>query len=333
MQYMSKLAVFNKWLEKIMPLLTPGSVAIGVLSSSWLQSYTFLAPWVFAFMTFAGSLGSGFREMFQVLMRPLPVLVNLVILHAFMPLVAWGLGSLFFPDDIHAVTGFILAMIIPTGVSSLLWTSIYMGNMALTLSIIVIDTLLSPLLVPLGISLLLGTAVEMEMGEMVRGMFFMIVLPSLAEMTLNHVTRGRVKQTVAPALAPFSKLSMGVIVAINSSVVAPYLTQVDEKLVKTAALVFVLATCGFVVGWLVGRLFRWKRDVIVTLAFNSGMRNIGAGSVLAIAYFPPAVALPVVLGMLFQQSLAALFGQFLRVVEKEEQTAPVQAVEKRNMNM
>ncbi|MNW07750.1 hypothetical protein D3C71_2044160 [compost metagenome] len=64
-------------------------------------------------------------------------------------------------------------------------------------------------------------------------------------------------------------------------------------------------------GWLVARLFRWEQDVVVALTFNSGMRNISAGAVLAVAYFPPPVAVPVVLGMLFQQSLASLFGFLL----------------------
>ncbi|MCY9341001.1 bile acid:sodium symporter family protein, partial [Bacillus haynesii] len=42
-----------------------------------------------------------------------------------------------------------------------------------------------------------------------------------------------------------------------------------------------------------------------------GMRNISAGAVLATGFFPPQVAVPVVIGMLFQQVLAALFGHLL----------------------
>ena len=41
------------------------------------------------------------------------------------------------------------------------------------------------------------------------------------------------------------------------------------------------------------------------------MRNISAGAVLATTYFPAAVAVPVVLGMLFQQMLASFFGYSL----------------------
>lgn len=300
-----------------MPILTPSSVAIGVMAGSHLQPFAFLSPWIFAFITFAGSLGSGFGEFARVLARPLPLLVNLLILHAFMPLVAWGAALLFYPDDIHVVTGLILAAVIPTGISSFLWTSIYMGNVALTLSIILIDTMLSPFVVPFGMALFLGAKVEMDAAAMMQGMFFMIVLPSLFGMALNQYSRGNVKKTLAPKLAPFSKIGMGVVVAINSSIVAPYLTNMDRKIVGLAVLVLFLAIIGYVFGWFVSRLFGWKRDVIVALTFNSGMRNISAGAVMAISYFPAPVALPVVLGMLFQQILASTFGKFLSIVEKE----------------
>ncbi|MED4781020.1 bile acid:sodium symporter family protein [Brevibacillus choshinensis] len=315
---MDKLAKLNKALEKIMPILTPSSVTIGVMAGSHLQPFAFLSPWIFAFITFAGSLGSGFGEFARVLARPLPLLVNLLILHAFMPLIAWGAALLFYPDDIHVVTGLILAAVIPTGISSFLWTSIYMGNVALTLSIILIDTMLSPFVVPFGMALFLGAKVEMDAAAMMQGMFFMIVLPSLFGMALNQYSRGNVKKTLAPKLAPFSKIGMGVVVAINSSIVAPYLTKMDGKLVGLAVLVLFLAIIGYVFGWFVSRIFGWNRDVIVTLTFNSGMRNISAGAVMAISYFPAPVALPVVLGMLFQQILASAFGKFLSIVEKEQ---------------
>jgi bile acid:Na+ symporter, BASS family len=45
--------------------------------------------------------------------------------------------------------------------------------------------------------------------------------------------------------------------------------------------------------------------------YNSGMRNISAGAVIAITYFPAPVAIPVIVGMLFQQVLASLVGSVL----------------------
>ncbi|MNG35685.1 hypothetical protein D3C84_1224860 [compost metagenome] len=54
------------------------------------------------------------------------------------------------------------------------------------------------------------------------------------------------------------------------------------------------------------------------------MRNISAGAVLAVSYFPAPVAVPVVLGMVFQQLLASLAGFLLshraKVRHTSEQT-------------
>ncbi len=63
-----------------------------------------------------------------------------------------------------------------------------------------------------------------------------------------------------------------------------------------------------------------KRDkgTVVSLIFTGGMRNISAGAVIAVAYFPPAVAVPVVVGMLFQQVLASLNGALLDKYYKKQ---------------
>lgn len=294
-----------------MPLITPTSVLIGVLLGSHLSGYAYLSPWLFAFMTFSGSISSSFKELIRVVTQPLPLLTTLFILHLVMPLLAMGLGHITYSDDPLTVTGLILAMVIPTGITSFVWVAIYRGSTALTLAVILVDTLLSPFVVPYTLSVLIGAKVEMDITGMMKGLFFMIVLPSLIGMLLNQLTKGRIKDTWSPRLGPFSKIFMGVVVAINGSVIAPYLRDFNAHLVGLALFVLGLASLGYMLGWLAGKLMRWNHDIVVALTFNSGMRNISAGAVLAVAYFPPPVAVPVVLGMLFQQSLASLSGYWL----------------------
>ncbi|MBW5446079.1 bile acid:sodium symporter family protein [Cohnella sp. CFH 77786] len=301
----------NRRLEKMMPLITPVSVLLGVLLGSHLSGFTFLSPWIFAFMTFAGSTSSSFKEFLKAVAQPVPLLTCLFILHVLMPLIAMGLGHVVFSDDAYTVTGLILAAAIPTGISSLVWVAIYRGSTVLTLSIILLDTLLSPFVVPFTLSVLIGAKVQMDIGEMMQGLFLMIVLPSLLGMLLNERTKGRAKEIWSPRLSPFAKIGMGIVVAINSSVIAQYLRDISFKLLGTALFVLMLASLGYVIGWLAAKLMRWDDDIVIALTFNGGMRNISAGAVLAVAYFPAPVAIPVVLGMLFQQSLASLFGYLL----------------------
>lgn len=301
----------NKILEKCMPFLTPTGVLVGLLGAAWLHSFSFLVPWIFAAMTFAGSIGSNFKDLARVMMLPMPIVANLLILHLVMPILGWAAGAYFFPGDDLTQTGFVLLFVIPTGVVSLVWVTIYGGNIALTLALILLDTLLSPIIVPLSLSWIVGAKVHMEPLDIMGGLLWMVVVPSIIGMLLNQLTKGKIKPMLGPKLAPFSKIGLFIVVSINSSVVAPYLKQFNMKLLEIIIVAFVLAAFGYIAGWLVSHWMKWDREVTIALTINSGMRNLSAGAVLAISFFPPPVALPVIAGMLFQQILAALFGQQL----------------------
>ncbi len=315
------LLAVNRTLNRMMPLITPLSVLTGVLCGSALSSYTFLSPWLFAFMTFAGSISLGFKDFVNVLKKPLPLFACLFILHIAMPLVALGFGNVLYHTDEFTITGLVLAAVIPTGVSSFIWVSIYKGNTALTLSIILIDTLLAPFVVPGILSLLIGTSVELDTGAMMSSLFWMIVVPSLLGMVLNEWTKGAVAPVWSPRLNPFSKLFMAVVIMINGSVISPYLADISLHLVGLAFVIVLLASTGYALCFLTARILRWNEADEVALIFNGGMRNISAGAVLAVSYFPAPVAVPVVLGMVFQQLLASLAGFLLSHRSKVRHTA------------
>lgn len=305
------LIKINKLLEKIMPLLTPTSVIIGVLLASFLSPLDFLVPWIFAFMTFAGALSSNFRSLQKAVTHPAPVLITLFLLHLFMPAWAWAVGHLAFPGDALTITGLILAMVIPTGITSFIWVSMKHGHIGLTLSIILLDTMISPFVVPYSLSFFVGSNIEMDIWSIMKGLLLMIVIPSIFGMMMNHWTKGKSKEILSPRLAPFSKLGLIAVVSINSAAVAPYLQDINPKLVSIAVVAFVISFFGYLFSWGLGRFFKLEQDVIIAMIFTGGMRNISAGAVIAITFFQSEVAIPVVIGMLFQQILASLFGYFV----------------------
>jgi bile acid:Na+ symporter, BASS family len=311
----------NKQLEKLMPMITPISVIFGVLLSAYIKDFSFIIPWLFAFMTFSGSLGSNFHSLKSVIVQPLPIIIALSILHIIMPLWASGIGHIIFNDDIFTISGLILGMAIPTGITSLIWVSIYKGNTSMTISIILIDTLLSPILVPYTMSLMVGGEIEMDAYRILTGLLGMIVIPSLIGMTINHLTKGKVKEVWSPRLAPFTKIGIGIVVMLNGAVVAPYLKDFSLKLVVITLTVFFIALTGYLFAFLIGRMLGRDRDTVIALTFTGGMRNISAGAVIATSYFPPQVAVPVVVGMLFQQVLASISGHIVnRYYNGQEKT-------------
>ena len=302
----------NKILEKFMPLMIPTSVVIGVLLSVYIKDFSYLIPWIFAFMTFSGSLNSNFVAMKQAVLNPLPLFLVLFILHILMPMWAFGVGLAVFSGDSYTITGLVLAMAIPTGITSFVWVSIYKGNIALTLSIILIDTMLSPFIVPLTMSLLVGGNIEMDIVGITQGLFLMIVIPSIAGMTLNQVLKEKVASGISARLSPFAKIAMGIVVMLNGAVVAPYLLDINLKLIGIAIIMFLVAFSGYLISFFTGKLFKQDKETVTAIMFSGGMRNISAGAVLAVSYFPAAVAVPVVLGMLFQQVLASIYGYAIK---------------------
>lgn len=307
------LEKMNAFLGKWMPLLTPISVLIGVLLSDILHHVSFLVPWIFAVMTFIGSLTSNLKSVKYTITHPLSLLLTLAILHILTPLWAFGIGHLFFQNDPYTITGLTLAVVIPTGITSVIWVSLYKGNIALTLAIILLDTLLSPFLVPLSMSLFVGETVQLEVWGMMKGLLGMIVLPSIFGMMVNQFSVEKAKKW-NHTLSPFSKIGLALVVSINSSVVAPYIRNIDKKFLQVALTVFVIALSGYFFAWILGVVTKRSKEETIAMIYSGGMRNISAGAVLAVSFFPPAVAVPVVIGMLFQQILAALYGYFIKLV-------------------
>ena len=312
---MSPLEKLDAFLGKQMAVLIVAFVLVGITFPDIFSPINDYTMALFAFMTFANSLGGGFREMADVARRPLPVVVIFAILHVVMPLLALAAGKLLFPEAPLFTTGLVLEYAIPTGVASLLWVSIGRGNTSMCLSVVLLDTLLAPFVIPLTLRVLLGSVVEMDTASMVGNLMIMVAIPALLAMTLFQMTRGRVAATVKPRLAPFAKLTMLVLVLANATGCAPFLRDITPTLVKLICAVFALCLLGFFLGYQAARLLKADFPTAVTMSLNSGIRNIAAGSVLAIAYFPGDVLFPVAFSPLFLQATTAVIVKILHATK------------------
>lgn len=302
---------FNRFAGKWMPVLVVLCLCVGILFCGPIGRLTFLVPWLFAFMTFSGALNSSFRQILDIARHPLPLLASLLILHAAMPLLALGLGRLLFAASPYFITGMVLEFVVPSAVASFMWCTIAHGNASLTLSILLIDTLAAPFLLPVSLRLLVGADVAIDVWGMMRDLIWMIAVPALISMLMNQFSGGRAGKKLSPVLAPYGKITLILIIMINSTRIASFVLHMTPVLFGVAASILALAVLGYAVGWLAGLLLRQKRDVIASMSLGCGMRNISAGAVIAAAYFPPAVMFPVMIGTLFQQVLASVVTKLL----------------------
>ena len=181
------LGKFNSFIEKWMAFVTPACLLMGVLFPDIAKHGVPYVTYAFAFMTFIGALKSRFRDVADVFKKPLPLILMLLVLHVLVPVIACGLGHLLFPQNMNYITGMVLEFSVPTAVISLMWVSIYNGNSPLSLSLVVIDTILAPFLIPVALKILVGSSVKMDTMGMMKELVFMIALPAVLAMCLNRI--------------------------------------------------------------------------------------------------------------------------------------------------
>ena len=302
----------NQFIQRWMPILTPLSLVIGVLLEGIGGHLLFLVPILFACMTFISSLSLKFHDIKVFKEYPKTILFVIAFLHILMPLWAYFLAEIIFDDRLLTI-GFILSVAVPTGVTSVIWVTLSKGNLPLCLAIILIDTLLAPLLMPMTIHLVVGETIKFATTSLIVDLIWMIVLPSVLGMVMNEWMKGKLNEQYGKQLSLVSKLCLFSIIMINSSAIAPYVKNINTELAGVIGLVLFLAFSGYLFSYILSRLF-WKSSADhATFIFNGGMRNIAVGVVIATTYFPSKVAMPVVFGMLFQQVLASLFFKITRM--------------------
>lgn len=302
------LEKLNIFLQRYIAILTPLSVVLGVLLENVGQNLLFLVTWLFAFMTFAGSLHMKFQDMKIFVKHPLLILFTIVFLHVLMPLWVYFLSTVIFDDHLLMI-GFVVSVAVPTGVTSVIWINICKGNLPLGLSIVLINTLLSPFIMPAMLYVVSGEKIQLDVGSLILHLFLMIVLPTILGILVNELSKGEIPKKVGKKLSPFSKLCLFAVVMINSSAIAPYLKDFNVHLITVLLVVFFIAASGYAFALLIGRFILKDYPQMITFVFTGGMRNIALGVIVATTFFPSKVAMPVVFGMLFQQVLASVFSK------------------------
>jgi len=89
------LEKLNVFLQKYIAILTPLSLVLGVLLERIGQNLLFLVSWLFAFMTFSGSLNMKFKDVKIFVKHPGLIIFSIIFLHLLMPLWATSYPLLF----------------------------------------------------------------------------------------------------------------------------------------------------------------------------------------------------------------------------------------------
>ena len=311
--FLHQLEKIDSFLSKNVVWFTLLCLVLGVAFCGELAFLAPCTPVLFGIMTFCNTLGSSFRQIGGAFLHPVPILVTFGLMHLALPVLCLGLCLLLFPDAPLFTTGLVLQFSLPTGVLTLMWVTISRGNLPQCLSMVLLDTLLSPVVVPLTLKLLVGSLVKMDAGGMMVNLMCMVAIPACLALACHGVRGGETAAKWKPRLAPFSKLVMFVIIVSNATGVAPFLKKLTPTLLLVVAVLVGLNLLSYFLGYFVARrLMRLDFPSCETMTLNTGLRNISAGAVLATQYFPADVLFPVAFSPIFTQILLGLTVKLLR---------------------
>ena len=213
----------------------------------------------------------------RVLIMPRGVLVGLLLQFGVMPLSGFVLATVFgFTGEVAA--GIVLVGAAPGGVASNVMTYLAGGNVALSVTMTAVSTLLSPLLTPLAMQWLAGRFVPIDVWAMMISILQMIILPIVIGLIFNRLLRG---QRWMPKVLPI--VSMAAICIIITIITASSRDQLLAVALTLFAVVVIHNAIGFVLGYWGARGLGLDESDSRTASIEVGLQNAGMASGLAIS--------------------------------------------------
>jgi BASS family bile acid:Na+ symporter len=178
------------------------------------------------------------------------------------------------------------------------------ANLALSVSVTAVSTLLAPFLTPLLMKFLGGSYVEVDFWGMVKHITQIVILPIVAGLVFHYLVRGKFKW-LDKAMPYFSMIGIGLVLVIITAAGRDKLLQVGALLVLAT---FIHNLAGYFLGYWSARLLKFPERDCRTIALEVGMQNAGLATGLAKVMGKMATAglAPVIFGTVMNVSGSAL---------------------------
>jgi BASS family bile acid:Na+ symporter len=228
------------------------------------------------------------REDFrEVVRRPGDVAIGVAGQFVIMPGLAFLLTQLL-PLPPEVAVGVILVGCCPGGTASNVMTFLARGDVALSVAITSVTTLLAPIVTPALIYLLASQWIEVSAAAMFWSIVQVVVLPILLGVIVQYLLGDRVKHGVA--VLPL--ISVAAIVAIVAAVVAGNQARIATSGLMIFAVVVLHNGLGLLIGYGLAKLMGMSVAKRKAISIEVGMQNSGLGVALATAHFSPLAAVP-----------------------------------------
>jgi len=250
-----------------------------------------------------------------VLKRPLDILKGTLAQYTIMPLLALALSMMFGLEEALMV-GVVLVGTCPGGTSSNVISYMAGGDVALSVAMTTVSTLLAPILTPAITYMLIRQSVTFSPIGMFTSIVQVVILPIALGLLLKSIIKDKadVLEDYLPAVSSIA------IACIVGGVIGGNRERILASLGLIVVVVVLHNILGYLIGLGIGRLTGMDRRKSITIAVEVGMQNSGLATSLAASQFAamPLAAVPGALFSAWHNVSGAVFAWIAKSIESRE---------------
>lgn len=263
-----------------------GVVLIGIFSIFWpdvMKPFAPKIPTLLGIIMFGMGMSLTPRDFKNVFKQPKNVAIGTLLQFVIMPAAAFALVKLFDLPPAIAI-GVVLVGCCPGGTASNVISYIAKADVALSVSMTMVNTILAPFVTPFLVWLIAGAWVDIDFMSMMMSIVKMVLLPLIVGVGINYFFPKQVKK-VNTFMPMFSALV--VIITVGCVVSLSGRTILDNGLV-ILAVVILHNLCGMLLGNFCAKKIGMNKAQTRAMTIEVGMQNSGLASTLALMYFTAA---------------------------------------------
>ena len=249
---MNKMNKLSEFIGKHIAIIVLSVAIFSLLSpNNFLWIKTSYINYFLMIIMFGMGLTLKSNDFILVFSNPKEIILGAVAQYSIMPVLALVLSYLFHLDS-ALMAGVVLVGTCPGGTASNVITYLSKGDVALSVCMTSVNTLLSPVLTPFITYLMLKTTVETNISAMFFGIINVILVPIILGIIFNRFFSEFTKKII--------KILPAISVIAISIVVASVVSHNAEKILSAGGIILLIVilhnVLGYMVGFFAGKLLK-----------------------------------------------------------------------------
>ncbi|PHO10692.1 bile acid:sodium symporter [Malaciobacter canalis] len=277
-------------IKKISMLFPLWAILVSIFAYFQPEAVVGFKSWIIpllVFIMFCMGITLKVEDFKRVLTKPKIIAITILLQFLLMPLAAFVISK-FLNFSTELLVGMILVGAVSGGTASNVIAFLAKADVALSITMTVVSTLLSIVITPYLTLLYVGQTVPVPVFSMLLSTMKIVLLPVLLGLLINHFFH----KHIAKREELFALLSIGSIIFIIAIVIGLNQDRISSIAISMFVGVILHNFIGLSGGYYISKLLGYDHKVCKTVAIEVGMQNSGLAVALATKYFTPLSALP-----------------------------------------